>query len=275
MVTRRLAAGLARLQDGVQIAVVATVLVAPVIWMVTAGFKDSDAITAMPPQLLFHPTLQNFTTVLTTMPFLRFGLSSLIVAGGSTVLGIVLGVPAAFAVSWNRMHWPALLMLAARMAPGALFLLPWFVMFSAIGAIGSFWVLIVTHAAITLPLALWTMLPFFDALPRELVEAARIDGCSDVAVLWRVVLPLVGPGLAVSVILCFVFAWNYFLFSLVLSDIHSRTLIVAAFNFVGEGVTDWGALMAAATLIALPPVAMTLLGQRWLVAGLTAGAVKG
>ena len=89
------------------------------------------------------------------------------------------------------------------------------------------------------------------------------------------VLPLVGPGLAVSVILCFVFAWNYFLFSLVLSDINSRTLIVAAFNFVGEGVTDWGALMAAATLIALPPVVVTFLGQRWLVAGLTAGAVKG
>ena len=209
------------------------------------------------------------------MPFLRFALNSLVVAGGSTVVGIGLGVPAAFAVSWNRMHWPALLMLSARMAPGALFLLPWFVMFSAIGAVGSFWVLIVTHAAITLPLALWTMLPFFDALPRELTEAARIDGCSDTAVLWRVVLPLVGPGLAVSVILCFVFAWNYFLFSLVLSDIHSRTLIVAAFNFVGEGVTDWGALMAAATLIALPPVVVTLLGQRWLVAGLTAGAVKG
>lgn len=275
MVGRAVSAATARLLDAVQIVIVAIVFVAPVLWMVTSGFKDPDAVTALPPQLLFHPTLQNFHTVLTTMPFLRFALNSLVVAGGSTVVGIGLGVPAAFAVSWNRMHWPALLMLSARMAPGALFLLPWFVMFSAIGAVGSFWVLIVTHAAITLPLALWTMLPFFDALPRELTEAARIDGCSDTAVLWRVVLPLVGPGLAVSVILCFVFSWNYFLFSLVLSDIHSRTLIVAAFNFVGEGVTDWGALMAAATLIALPPVVVTLLGQRWLVAGLTAGAVKG
>jgi multiple sugar transport system permease protein len=272
MVARRI---VAHLLDAAQVVIVAVVFVAPVLWMVTAGFKDPDAVTALPPQLLFHPTLQNFTTVLTTMPFLRFALNSVVIAGGSTVLGVLLGVPAAFAVSWNRMHWPALLMLAARMAPGALFLLPWFVMFSAIGAVGSFWVLIVTHAAITLPLALWTMLPFFDALPRELTEAARIDGCSDTAVLLRVVLPLVGPGLAVSVILCFVFAWNYFLFSLVLSDINSRTLIVAAFNFVGEGVTDWGALMAAATLIALPPVVVTFLGQRWLVAGLTAGAVKG
>lgn len=275
MVGRRVLEHISPALDGVQILIVAIVFLSPVLWMVTAGFKDPDAVTALPPQLLFHPTLQNFVKVLTTMPFLRFALNSLVVAGGSAFLGILLGVPAAFAVSWNRMHWPALLMLAARMAPGALFLLPWFVMFSAVGAVGSFWVLIVTHAAITLPLALWTMLPFFDALPRELVEAARIDGCSDIAVLSRVVLPLVGPGLAVSVILCFVFAWNYFLFALVLSDFHSRTLIVAAFNFVGEGVTDWGALMAAATLIALPPVVLTFLGQRWLVAGLTAGAVKG
>jgi multiple sugar transport system permease protein len=275
MVGRPVIARLAALLDAMQIIVVAVVFAAPVLWMVSAGFKDPDAVTALPPQLLFHPTLQNFVTVLTTMPFLRFALNSLVIAGGATVLGVLLGVPAAFAVSWNRMHWPALLMLAARMAPGALFLLPWFVMFSALGSVGSFWTLIVTHAAITLPLALWTMLPFFDALPRELTEAARIDGCSDTALLLRVVLPLVGPGLAVSIILCFVFAWNYFLFALVLSDIHSRTLIVAAFNFVGEGVTDWGALMAAATLIALPPVCITFLGQRRLVAGLTAGAVKG
>ena len=263
MVARRIAARAAPLLDALQVAIVGIVFVAPVLWMVTAGFKDSDAVTALPPQLLFHPTLRNFATVLTTMPFLRFALNSVVIAGGSTILGVLLGVPAALAGKLGEM------------VTGALFLLPWFVMFSAIGAVGSFWVLIVTHAAITLPLALWTMLPFFDALPRELTEAARIDGCSDTAVLLRVVLPLVGPGLAVSVILCFVFAWNYFLFSLVLSDIHSRTLIVAAFNFVGEGVTDWGALMAAATLIALPPVVVTFLGQRWLVAGLTAGAVKG
>jgi multiple sugar transport system permease protein len=202
-------------------------------------------------------------------------MNSIVIAGGATLLGMTLAVPAAFAVSWNRMAWPAVLMLMTRMAPGGLFLLPWFVMFSSIDAIGDYWVLIVTHAAITLPLALWTMLPFFDALPRSLVEAAMIDGCSDLALLRLVVLPLVTPGLAVSVVLCFVFAWNYFLFSLVLSDIGTRTLIVAAFNFVGEGATDWGALMAAATLIAAPPVVLAFLAQRHLISGLTSGAVKG
>jgi len=260
--------------NAVQVLIVTVVFLAPILFMVSSSFKPGDEVTALPPVLLFRPTLHNFGTALTTLPFLRFALNSLIVAGGATIVGVGLGVPAAFAVSWNRMSWPALLMLATRMAPGALFLLPWFVMFTAMGAVGSYWVLIVTHAAITLPLALWTMMPFFDALPRSLVESARIDGCSDARLLLQVALPLVGSGLAVSVILCFVFAWNYFLFALVLSDIHSRTVIVAAFNFVGEGVTDWGALMAAATLIALPPVVLTFLGQKRLVAGMTAGAVK-
>ncbi|MGH7190770.1 MAG: carbohydrate ABC transporter permease, partial [Acetobacteraceae bacterium] len=210
-----------------------------------------------------------------TVPFARYALNSLIIASGATVIGIGLGVPAAFAISWNRLNWPAVTLLVARMAPGALFLLPWFVMFSRIHAVGAFWVLIITHAVITLPLAVWTMLPALDALPRSIVEAAMIDGAGDLSLLIRVVCPLVAPALAVSVILCFVFTWNYFLFALVLSGFSSTPLVVAAFNFVGEGVTDWGALMAAATMIALPPVVLTFLVQKQLAEGLAAGAVKG
>ncbi|HUK00098.1 MAG TPA: ABC transporter permease subunit, partial [Stellaceae bacterium] len=104
---------------------------------------------------------------------------------------------------------------------------------------------------------------------------ARIDGCSPFHMFWRIALPLVKPGIVVATILAFVFSWNYFLFALVLSGFDSKTLIVAAFNFVGEGATNWGALMAAAVMIALPPLALSLLVQRWLVSGLTAGAVKG
>lgn len=264
-----------RALDVVQVLLVALVILGPIFWMVSSSFKDSTSVTAYPPQLLFRPTLQNYITLLHAMPFARYALNSVIVALGATAAGLVLGVPAAFAVSWNRMNWPAVVMLAARMAPGALFLLPWFVMFSAIGAVGTFWVLILTHAVIALPLALWVMLPFFDALPRALVEAAQIDGCGDVAVLWRVALPVVAPGVAVAAILSFVFTWNYFLFALVLSGFRTKTLIVASFNFIGEGVTDWGALMAAATLIALPPLVLAFLVQKRLTAGLAAGAVKG
>ncbi|MGH7078848.1 MAG: carbohydrate ABC transporter permease [Acetobacteraceae bacterium] len=264
-----------RLLDGGQMLLVAVVVLVPVIWMVSASFKEPSAVTAYPPQFLFHPSLRNYAKLVETVPFARYALNSLIIASGATVIGIGLGVPAAFAISWNRLNWPAVTLLVARMAPGALFLLPWFVMFSRIHAVGAFWVLIITHAVITLPLAVWTMLPALDALPRSIVEAAMIDGAGDLSLLIRVVCPLVAPALAVSVILCFVFTWNYFLFALVLSGFSSTPLVVAAFNFVGEGVTDWGALMAAATMIALPPVVLTFLVQKQLAEGLAAGAVKG
>ncbi len=275
MVKSRLTARALGMLDTAQLLLVALVVLAPILWMITASLKNPNAVTAYPPQFFFSPTLRNYATLLRAMPFARDALNSVVIASGATLLGIILGVPAAFAISWNRLNWPAVTLLAARMAPGALFLLPWYVMFSRIHAIGDFWVLIVTHAVITLPLALWTMLPALDALPRSLVEAAMIDGAGDFSLLLRIVCPLVAPALAVSTILCFVFTWNYFLFALVLSGFSSTPLVVAAFNFVGEGVTDWGALMAAATLIALPPVLLTFLVQRQLTAGLAAGAVKG
>jgi multiple sugar transport system permease protein len=119
------------------------------------------------------------------------------------------------------------------------------------------------------------MLPHFDGLPRELTESAQIDGCSSLKILIFIALPIVMPGLIVAIILSFIFSWNYFLFALALSGISSKTAIVASFNFIGEGVTNWGALMAAATVIALPPIILTFLIQRKLVAGLSFGAVKG
>jgi multiple sugar transport system permease protein len=148
-------------------------------------------------------------------------------------------------------------------------------MFSTLKLSGTHTALIVTHAVITLPIALWTLLPFFDAVPRELVEAAQIDGCRPHSILARVVLPVVVPGVVVATILSFVFSWNYFLFALVLSGFDTKTAIVASFNFIGEGVTNWGTLMAAATVIALPPLMLTFAIQRRLVAGLSFGAVKG
>jgi multiple sugar transport system permease protein len=258
-----------------QYGVVCLFILAPILWMVEASFKAPTAVTAYPPHLLFSPTLENYATLFETTPFAQYALNSLIVAGGSTLLGLLLGVPAAFAVSYQAITWPATLTLAARMAPGTLFLLPWYILFTALGLVGSHTVLVITHTVITMPLILWVMLPYFDGLPRDILEAARIDGCSPFHMFWRIALPLVKPGIVVATILAFVFSWNYFLFALVLSGFDSKTLIVAAFNFVGEGATNWGALMAAAVMIALPPLALSLLVQRWLVSGLTAGAVKG
>ena len=258
-----------------QVIVLCIFLFAPIAWMILASFKNRTEITKYPPELFFTPTLENYQHLFTRTDFLENTLNSFYVAGGSTVLGLLLALPAAYAISWHRMTWPATLTLFARMAPGTLFLLPWFIMFSNVGLSGTHAALIITHAVITLPIALWTMLPHFDGLPRELTESAQIDGCSSLKILILIALPIVMPGLIVAIILSFIFSWNYFLFALALSGISSKTAIVASFNFIGEGVTNWGALMAAATVIALPPIILTFLIQRKLVAGLSFGAVKG
>ena len=258
-----------------QVIVLCIVLFAPIAWMILASFKTRTEITKYPPEIFFTPTLENYQHLFTRTDFLENTLNSFYVAGGSTVLGLLLALPAAYAISWHRMTWPATLTLFARMAPGTLFLLPWFIMFSNVGLSGTHVALIITHAVITLPIALWTMLPHFDGLPRELTESAQIDGCSSLKILILIALPIVMPGLVVAIILSFIFSWNYFLFALALSGISSKTAIVASFNFIGEGVTNWGALMAAATVIALPPIILTFLIQRKLVAGLSFGAVKG
>ncbi|MCX7157770.1 MAG: carbohydrate ABC transporter permease [Proteobacteria bacterium] len=266
---------LGRFAMGMQVVILMIVLFAPIAWMIVSSFKSRVDITQYPPQLLFTPTLENYQQLFVRTDFLENTLNSFYVAAGSTLLGLALAVPAAFAISWHRMTWPATLTLFARMAPGTLFLLPWFIMFSNIGLSGTHAALIITHAVITLPIALWTMLPHFDGLPRELTESAQIDGCRAHQILLRIALPVVMPGLIVATILSFIFSWNYFLFALVLSGISSKTAIVASFNFIGEGVTNWGTLMAAATVIALPPIVLTFMIQRRLVSGLSFGAVKG
>jgi multiple sugar transport system permease protein len=258
-----------------QLVIAGIIILTPTAWMVMSSFKPSFEVTAYPPTVIFSPTIQNYIELTKTTPFFNYAINSLIVTVGSTSLGLLFGIPAAFAVSWTRISWPAILTLAARMAPGTLFLLPWYVMFRQVDLIGSYTALILSHAVITLPIVIWVLLPSFDSIPRSVFEAAQVDGCSVTRILWRIAIPLVGSGIAVSAILAFVFSWNYFLFALVLSNGDTKTLIAAAFNFVGEGSTQWGALMAAATLIALPPLLLATLVQRWLVAGLTLGAVKG
>ena len=159
---------------------------------------------------MFSPTLENYVQLMKTTPFVSYAVNSLIVTIGSTSLGLLFGIPAAFAVSWTRISWPAILTLAARMAPGTLFLLPWYVMFRQVGMIGSYTALILSHAVITLPIVIWVLMPSFDGIPRSVFEAAQVDGCSVTRILWRIALPLVGSGVAVAAILAFVFLLELF-----------------------------------------------------------------
>jgi multiple sugar transport system permease protein len=251
------------------------VLLAPVVWMAMSSLKRSVDVAKYPPTLLFTPTFDNFIGLFKGLPFGEYLVNSVIVAGGSTVLGLALALPCAFAVSWHGKHWPATLTLFARMVPGTLFVLPWFVIFTKVGLIGSFWVLILTHTVIAMPLALWTLLPFFEALPRSIFESAFVDGCKGWRSLIYIGIPLALPGIAVATILAFIGSWNYFLFALVLGGPDTKTMIVASFNFIGEGATDWGRLMAAAMVIAAPPLTLIFIVERGLVSGLSGSAVKG
>jgi multiple sugar transport system permease protein len=163
----------------------------------------------------------------------------------------------------------------SRITPGLSYLIPLFILFRWMDLIGTLIPMVLIHLVITLPIVIWVLLPYFDSIPRELVECAQIDGARPDQILGRVVLPVAMSGIVVASILSFIFSWNYFLFALVLSGVETKTAIVASFNFIGEGVTNWGALMAAAVVIALPPLLLTLVIQRRLVSGLAAGAVKG
>jgi multiple sugar transport system permease protein len=168
--------------------------------------------------------------------------------------------------------------LLARMAPGVLFVLPLFVLSIRIDAPSStplnYALLIVAHLIITLPLCIWLLIPFFEEIPISIEEAALIDGATAWQRFRKVVLPLALPGISVALTLSFVFSWNYFLFALALANDQTLPLTVIAFNFIGQGSNDFGGLMAASALISAPALLLTIFAQRWLVRGITGGAVK-
>lgn len=258
----------------VQLGIVLILFLAPIAWMVLSSFKSARAINAFPPKLIFHPTVANYVHDLITLPFVQYGINSLIIAGGSTALGLLLGTPAAYAVARYRLAWPAFTMLVARMAPGILFLIPWYVFASAHRLTDNYITLILTHSVITVPLVLWLMISFFEQVPLEIEESAVVDGCTSVGVLWRIAMPLVRPGLAVAAVLSFIFSWNYFLFVLVLGGHGTTTLPVAAFGFIGSSSVDYGGLLAAAVLMSVPPALLVAFVQRWIVSGLASGSVN-
>ena len=244
-------------------------------WMIEASFKTQLQNTAVPPLLIFQPTLDNFVTVFSRNPMWRFLLNSTVVGAGATLLALILGLPAAYGIARYKQQRLAVAILVARIMPGISYLVPWFIMFSRLKLIGSYVTLILAHLMITLPMTIWLMIGFFEDIPRELDEAAFIDGCNPFEAFIRIALPLTRPGIAASAILSFIFSWNNFLFSLVLANQQTRPLPVAVFSFISYTQVDWGGLNAAATIVTLPVLIMILFAQKHMVRGLTLGSVKG
>jgi multiple sugar transport system permease protein len=244
-------------------------------WMIEGAFKTQLQNTAIPPLFFFKPTLDNFQTVFSRNPMAQFLLNSAIVGLGATLLALLFGLPAAYGIARYKQRRLPIAILVARIMPGISFLVPWFIMFSKVKLIGSYFALILSHLLITLPMTIWLMIGFFEDIPKKLDEAALIDGCNPFEAFFRVSLPLTKPGIAASAILSFIFSWNNFLFSLVLSSQKTRPLPVAVFSFISYTQIDWGGLNAAATIVTLPVLIMILFVQKHMVRGLTLGSVKG
>ncbi|WP_129286245.1 carbohydrate ABC transporter permease [Streptomyces sp. GZWMJZ-114] len=259
----------------VAIVVVMLVFLLPMVWMFAAAFKTNVQVTDPSVGLWFKPTLENFRSVLEAGTLLRSMGNSVLIGVVSTLLSALLAVPAAWAVGRFDMRRTGSLVLIARIVPAVSLLVPWYYLFARAGLVGSYTVLILSHMFAAVPLILWIMTGFFAGLPVELEEAARTDGLSAFGAFWRISLPLAAPGTATACLLAFVFSWNNFMFSLVFADENTQTVPVTLYSFISYASTDWGGLMAAATLITVPVLLAAVLGQKYLVAGLTSGATKG
>jgi multiple sugar transport system permease protein len=245
------------------------------LWMVLTALKNQVDNTAIPPVWIFKPTLANFASVLASKSFGRFMFNSLIIGLGSTTVGLLLGLPAAYSIARHRQRGLAMAILFARMAPFMSYLVPWFIMFRHLGLIDSYLGLTASHLVISLPLAVWLMIGFFEDVPKELEEAAEIDGCSRMESFLYVALPISRNGIVATAVLSFMFSWNNFLFALILAGPRTRTVPVAVFSFLSYEQVDWGGLAAAATIITLPVIVFIFVIHKQIVRGLTFGAVKG
>lgn len=244
-------------------------------WMFLSSFKTQVQNTAMPPIWAVLPNLENYRDVFVTNPFLQYTANSLIIAAFATLLGLILGLPAAYSIARYKQHGLGMAILTARITPGISFLIPWFILFTRMKMVDTYAAMILTHLIITLPLIVWMLVGFFEDLPVDLADAALVDGASVFGHFFRIALPLVRPGIAAAAILAFIFSWNNFMFSLVIASYRTKPLPVAVFNFMSYTEINWGGLTAAASIITLPVMLLILLVQRNIVRGLVVGAVKG
>ena len=249
--------------------------IAPLLWMLVASFKTNVDIYDSSKTFFFTPTMDNYSNVLGRNNYFDFIFNSFWVALWSTVFSLILGVPAAYAMSRFSMGRSAMVVLMARIIPGVSLLVPWYFIFANMRLVGGFAVLILSHMFVALPLIVYIMMSFFDSLPTELEDAAQVDGLTAIGAFLRISLPLSVPGLATAGILSFIFSWNNFMFALVLAGANTKTLPVAIFNFVSYASIDWGGLMSASVVVTVPIMVIALFTQKYIVAGLTAGATKG
>ena len=251
----------------------------PFLYLILTSFKTPSDAIAVPPAVFPDVwTLENYVTALAKDGVIPALINSVVTALLSTVMSLALAVPAAYAITRYRTPSGRVFVVAAlvtRMVPTIAIGAPLVETMRVLDISDTSIALAIAHTTISLPLSIWLMASFFEAVPDELEEAAKVDGASRLGALWRVVLPVVSGGLAVTAIFAFLASWNEFLFALLLTSVRAQTTPIVIANFQTQFGLDWGAMTALAALYSIPVILLTLALQRHIVAGLTLGAVKG
>jgi multiple sugar transport system permease protein len=248
----------------------------PLFWLLSTAFKTPTAAFALPPKWISKPTTSNFTTLLTG----QFGhsvLNSVIVAFASTAVALLLGIPAGYSFARAPVRGGRVInswFILAYVAPPAVFIIPLYIIYQHLNLLDTYWGLVLAYETGLLPFTVWLMRVYFAEVPRELDEAAWIDGCSKMRALWRVVLPTVWPGVSTVGLLVGLASWGEYFGAAILTGPRTQTAPVAVYSFVGTLTTNWSELAAAGLIVVVPALLATIAVQRGFVSGLTFGAVK-
>jgi len=243
--------------------------------MLSLSIKTEVENTAYPPVLVpDSPTFANFVQVFAENSMGRYFWNSVVVSGLATLTALTVGIPAGYGIARAQAHKLTVLILIARMTPALSYLIPLFTVFQLLGLNNTLTALVITHLVITVPIVVYIMAGHFETLPKELEEAALIDGGSVWTSFRYVALPLARPGIVVGTILAFIFSWNNFVFGAVLAGRATRTLPAAVYNVLTFEQLAWGPLAAAALVVTVPVLLLTIVIQKEIVAGLTHGGVK-
>jgi multiple sugar transport system permease protein len=253
--------------------------IGPIAWFWALSLRSPESAFASPPQFFFEPTLKAFRYTFVdpgvNAPQLA---SSLIVATGATLLNLPFSITAAYALSRFKMRSKQFLMMwyiSLLMAPPVVFLIPYFILMSSLKLRGNYVSMILIAETITIPFSIWLLKSFFDEVPIDIEEAAQVDGASWHQALTRITFPLALPGIVVTSMFAFVFTWNNVIFPLVLSNQSTSTLPVGTLNYFATTGATWNYIAATAVVTMLPPMAIFLVLGKYIVRGLTFGAVKG
>jgi ABC-type glycerol-3-phosphate transport system permease component len=254
--------------------------IVPLLWGVTTALKIPSEIYAFPPTWIPKAfTFDNFIAILQNKSLIRAFFNTLLVASATTIVALIVGMLGGYGFSRYRIHgrntllWSVLL---TKLFPRVVVIVPFFVTLRNLQIMNTYQGLILVYLMVTVPVAIWLLKGFFDKVPKEIEEAAIVDGCSLPQLLWLVVLPMARPALVAVAMYSFILAWNEFLFALVFTNgLERRPLSVALAFFIDENGIQWGQLMAASVIMSLPAILVFTLAQRMLVRGLSDGAVKG